>query len=150
MLTRRYYGNHQLADVTARDIAAGDGTAAGSSPPRTPSHGQVTLVAAAAADIAALPAAIAALGELAAGTTADSLVADLYVTWAAQPEPDALAARLGELLARALTRSGPRPRGSRGSPSRSPGPSGIAMQHRFTFRPRDGAGPAARAWPRTG
>ena len=35
VLTRRYYGNQQLADVTAHDIAAGDGRAGRSSPPRT-------------------------------------------------------------------------------------------------------------------
>jgi acetyl/propionyl-CoA carboxylase alpha subunit/acetyl-CoA carboxylase carboxyltransferase component len=139
VLTRRYYGNHQLADVTARDIAAGDGTSSRFVTAEDASHGQVTLVAAAAADIEALPGAIAALGELAAGATADSLVADFYVTWAAQPEPDELAARLGELLA-----SGPDSFWAASARIARitftvAGTSGIAMRHRFTFRPGDGA-----------
>ncbi len=60
-LTRRYYGNHQLTAVAARDIAGCRLVTA-----EDASEGQVTLVAAAAADIAALPDAIAALATLAA------------------------------------------------------------------------------------
>jgi acetyl-CoA carboxylase carboxyltransferase component len=131
VLTRRYYGNHQLADVLARDIAgrrfvtalapaAGDGT---------------TLVAAAAADVADLPETISALGTLAASATADELVADLYVTWTGHPEPDTLAVRLGEVL------------DVRAWPARVArvtftvaGASGTAMRHRFTFRPAEAGG----------
>ncbi|HEY7278060.1 MAG TPA: biotin carboxylase N-terminal domain-containing protein, partial [Trebonia sp.] len=139
VLTRRYYGNHLLADVTARDVAASDGTSRRFVTGTDASRGRVTLVAAAAADIAALPGAITALGTLAAGVSGDtSVVADFYVTWAGHPEPDALALRLGELLAAGLPASS----------SSRPGPiarvtftvagaSGIAMRHRFTFRPDD-------------
>ena len=56
VLTRRYYGNHQLTDVSARDIAGWRFvTAEGVGPDR------VTLMAAAAADIADLPDAISRL-----------------------------------------------------------------------------------------
>jgi len=145
VLTRRYYGNHRLAAVTARDIAAGDGTSRRFVTAEDAGDGRVTLVAAAAADIADLPGAIAALGTLAAETTADSLVADFYVAWAGQPEPDELAARLGELLA---ARAGSLSVPSLSAPAARitftvAGASGTAMRHRFTFRPAgagDGAG----------
>jgi acetyl-CoA carboxylase carboxyltransferase component len=134
VLTRRYYGNHKLADVTARDIAGCRFVTAEDAGP-----GQVTLIAAAAADVSALPDAIAALGTLATQVTADSLVADLYVTWAGHPEPDALARRLGELLAASPQSLS----ASAGLVARVTftvaGTSGIAMRHRFTFRP-SGAG----------
>ena len=148
VLTRRYYGNRQLADVTARDIAGCQFVTA-----EDASRGRVTLVAAAAADITALPDAIAALGTLAAGASRDtSVVADFYVTWAGHPEPDALALRLGELLAAGLPASSAQSSSAQSSsalsPSALPGPiarvtftvagaSGIAMRHRFTFRPDD-------------
>ena len=137
VLTRRYYGNHQLADVTARDVAAGDGTSRRFVTAEDASQGPVTLVAAAAADIAALPGAVAALGTLAAEATADSLVADFYVTWAGHPDPDELAARLGELLA-ASSRRRRRRTGARIAriTFTVAGTSGIAMRHRFTFRRR--------------
>jgi acetyl/propionyl-CoA carboxylase alpha subunit/acetyl-CoA carboxylase carboxyltransferase component len=138
VLTRRYYGNHQLADVTARDIAASDGTSSRFVTAEDASRGQVTLVAAAAADIAALPGAVAALGTLAADAAAGSLVADLYVTWAGHPDPDELAARLGELLATSLPSSpSPAARIDRITFTVA-GTSGIAMRHRFTFRPIEG------------
>jgi acetyl/propionyl-CoA carboxylase alpha subunit/acetyl-CoA carboxylase carboxyltransferase component len=138
VLTRRYYGNHELAAVTVRDIAASDGTSCRFVTAEDASNGPVTLVAAAAADIAALPGAIAALGTLAVAATTPGLVADFYVTWAGQPDPDQLAARLGELLAAS-------PRSSAASGARIEritftvaGTNGIAMRHRFTFRPSDG------------
>ncbi|HEU5331432.1 MAG TPA: biotin carboxylase N-terminal domain-containing protein, partial [Actinocrinis sp.] len=148
VLTRRYYGNHQLADVTARDVAASDGTSSRFVTAADASRGRLTLVAAAAADIAALPGAIAALGTLAAGVSADAgLVADFYVTWAGHPEPDALALRLGELLAAGLPGSPAQPSPARSSSAPAgpiarvtftvAGASGIAMRHRFTFRPDD-------------
>ena len=140
VLTRRYYGNHQLADVTAHDVAAGDGTSRRFVTAEDASRGQVTLVAAAAADIAALPGAVAALGTLAAEATAHILVADFYVTWAGHPDPDELAARLGELLAASLPSSpAPAARIERITFTVA-GTSGIAMRHRFTFRPAGSAG----------
>jgi acetyl-CoA carboxylase carboxyltransferase component/biotin carboxyl carrier protein len=143
VLTRRYYGNHQLADVTAHDVAAGDGTSRRFVTAEDASRGQVTLVAAAAADIAALPGAVAALGTLAAEATAHSLVADFYVTWAGHPDPDELAARLGELLA-ASNPSSPAPAARIERITFTvAGTSGIAMRHRFTFRPAGSAGDGA-------
>ena len=143
VLTRRYYGNHQLADVTAHDIAAGDGTSRRFVTAEDASHGRVTLVAAAAADMAALPGAVAALGTLAAEATADSLVADFYVTWAGHPDPDELAGRLGALLAASLPSSpAPAARIERITFTVA-GTSGIAMRHRFTFRPAASAGNGA-------
>ena len=145
VLTRRYYGNHQLADVTARDIAPGRSSSRFVTA-EDASRGRVTLVAAAAADIAALPGAIAALGTLAAGATADSLVADFYVTWAGHPEPDELAARLGELLAASLASLAAAAARIARITFTVAGTSGIAMRHRFTFRPLTAtAVPARRA-----
>ncbi|HET6188667.1 MAG TPA: biotin/lipoyl-containing protein, partial [Trebonia sp.] len=139
VLTRRYYGNHHLADVTARDVAASDGTSRRFVTAEDASRGRVTLVAAAAADIAALPGAVAALGTLAAEATDGSLVADFYVTWAGHPDPDELAARLGELLAASLPSSpAPAARIDRITFTVA-GTSGTAMRHRFTFRPGDEA-----------
>ncbi|HEY1818787.1 MAG TPA: carboxyl transferase domain-containing protein [Trebonia sp.] len=132
VLTRRYYGNHQLTGVTARDIAGRRFVTAEDAGP-----GRVTMMAAAAADIADLPDTIAALAELAAQVTADSVVADLYVTWAWHPDPNELARRLGGLLAATPLAS----RVTRVTFTVA-GASGIAMRHRFTFRPvaGDGAG----------
>ena len=130
VLTRRYYGNQQLADVTARAVDGRQFLTA---------VAEGTLVAAAAADFADLPDTVAALGTLAASASsgprgdrgavppAGAVVADLYVTWAGQPDPDALAVRLGELLA-----------GTSGLARVTftvAGTSGTAMRHRFTFRP---------------
>jgi len=156
VLTRRYYGNHQLTGVAARDIDGSDGTSRRFVTAEVAGPGGVTLTAAAAADIADLPDTIAALGALAARVTAGrpevgSLVADLYVAWAGQPDPDELALRLGELLAACpLPLSAP----ALSAPALSApaarvawvtftvaGATRTAMRHRFTFRPAgDGAG----------
>ena len=143
MLTRRYYGNHKLAEVTARDIAGAAFVTAEDAGP-----GQVTLIAAAAADIAALPAAIAALGTLAAQVTANSLVADLYVTWAGHPEPDALALRLGELLAASPLSSSVLARPGRAGDLHG----GRRQRHRHAapLHVPSGRTAARRAWSRTG
>ncbi len=132
VLTRRYYGNRRLADIVARDVAGSRFVTAEYSGPSG-----VTLIAATATGTAGLPAAIAAIAELAAQAPEGGLVADLYVTWEGQPDADALAARIGELL------------GSRPLPAvieritritvTVAGTSRTALQHHFTFRP-DGAG----------
>jgi acetyl-CoA carboxylase carboxyltransferase component len=125
VLTRRYYGNHQLTEVTTRDIAGRRFVTAEDAGPE-----RVTLMAAAAADIADLPDTIAALATLAEQVTAGSLVADLYVTWAWHPDPRELARRLGELLGAAPLAA----RVARVTFTVA-GASGIAMRQRFTFRP---------------
>jgi acetyl/propionyl-CoA carboxylase alpha subunit/acetyl-CoA carboxylase carboxyltransferase component len=131
VLTRRYYGMPAVTAVYAdgfRVVTAADGG---------------TLVAAVAADITDLPDAIAALNALAAGNSGDAggsgdsanaavpdggqVVADLYLTWAGQPDPDQLAVRLHELLGGAS-------RLARVTVTVA-GASGTAIRHRFTFRP---------------
>ena len=139
VLTRRYYGNRRLADVTARDVAGRRFVTASYSGP-----GGATMVAATATDIAGLPGAIAALAELPGHAASAGLVADLYLTWAGQPDADGIAARLGELLeAGSLPESVTRLAVTVG------GAKGAAMHHHFTFRPgapraaaRPGRGPA--------
>ena len=118
VLTRRYY---ELPSVTAasadgfRFITAADGG---------------ILVAAVAADITDLPAAISALKAVAAeALDGDQVVADIYLTWAGQPDPDQLAVHLGELLSGAS-------RLARVTVTVA-GTSGNAIRHRFTFRPGD-------------
>ena len=102
VLTRRYYGNRALSEVTVREVAGCRFVTA----EHTGSSG-VTRIVTTAVDIAALPAAIGAVGTFAAGVAERALVADLYVTWEDQPDADAMAVRLGELLAGAAARRGP-------------------------------------------
>jgi acetyl/propionyl-CoA carboxylase alpha subunit/acetyl-CoA carboxylase carboxyltransferase component len=132
VLTRRYYGNRRLASVSARDVAGSRFVTA-----EIGSPDGATLVAATAADIADLPAALAAVAELAADTPDAEMVADLYATWEGQPDADGLAARLGELLAASpLTEETARI--ARVTITVA-GASGSVMHHHVTFRP-DGAG----------
>ncbi|BCJ49695.1 hypothetical protein Asp14428_11700 [Actinoplanes sp. NBRC 14428] len=129
VLTRRYYGNRGLSGVAVRDTPGGRFVTA-----EQARADQVAHVATTAVDIAGLPGALGALGTLAADVPEHGLVADLYVTWAGQPDDaDAMAARLGELLA-----GHPQPAGVRRITITVAGTSG-AMHHHFTFRP-DGAG----------
>ncbi len=125
VLTRRYYGNRELSDVRAQVI---DGCRIVTAE-RTGSSGATRIVTA-AVDIAELPAAIAAVGTLAAGDDERGLVADLYVSWPNQPESDAMAARLNELLVEY-----PLPVGVRRVTITVAGATGAAMHHHFTFRP---------------
>jgi acetyl/propionyl-CoA carboxylase alpha subunit/acetyl-CoA carboxylase carboxyltransferase component len=157
VLTRRYYGNRGLSAVTAREIAGCRFVTADRTGP-----GGVTRVVTTAVDINALPDAVGAVGALAAEVSgsADSsvdsvgaadaaadaagtdtvaaaeggLIADLYVTWDGQPDADAMAVRLGELLAER-----PLPAGVRRITATVAGTSGAVMHHHFTFRP-EGAG----------
>ncbi|MFC7343949.1 carboxyl transferase domain-containing protein [Saccharopolyspora griseoalba] len=126
VLTRRYYGNRDLAEVTARD--------AGGCRFVTAEHSGAdgrTRVVTTAADIADLPAAVAAVGELAADAPADGgLVADLYVTWEDQPDVGAMAVRLGEILTEQRL-----PAGVTRITATVAGTSGAVMHHHFTFRP---------------
>jgi acetyl/propionyl-CoA carboxylase alpha subunit/acetyl-CoA carboxylase carboxyltransferase component len=128
VLTRRYYGNRRLTDVTACDVAGHRVVTA-----EDPGPEGVALIAATAADIADLPGALAAVAELAGQAPAAGLVADLYLTWAGHPDLDVLAARLGELLA-----ASPLPavsaRIARVTVTVA-GASGSVMHHQVTFRP---------------
>ncbi len=129
VLTRRYYDNRGLSEVTARETAGCRFVTA-----EHTGSGGVTRVVTTAVDIAALPDAIDAVGTLAADVAEQGLVADLYVTWEDQPSADAIAVRLGELLA-----EHPQPAGVRRITTTVAGTSGAVMHHHFTFRP-DGAG----------
>jgi acetyl-CoA carboxylase carboxyltransferase component/biotin carboxyl carrier protein len=141
VLTRRYYGNRRLAGLAAHDIA-GCRFVTG----RYTSGGGRTLVAAAAASIGELPAAIAAAAELAGQAPEGGLVADLYVTWEAQPDAGTTAARIGGLLAAGpllavldrITRITVTVAGT--SASATGGlHGGTTVQHHFTFEPGGGA-----------
>ena len=129
VLTRRYYGNRGLSEVTVRETAGCRFVTAEHTGP-----GGVTRVVTTAIDIAALPDAIGAVGTFAADVAERGLVADLYVTWEGQPDADAMAVRLGRLLA-----EHPLPPGVRRITTTVAGNSGAVMHHHFTFRP-DGAG----------
>ncbi|MEU4220559.1 biotin carboxylase N-terminal domain-containing protein [Actinoplanes sp. NPDC026623] len=129
VLTRRYYGNRRLSAVAARESAGCRFVTA-----EFTGTAGATRVATTAIDIAALPDAIGALGGFAVDLAEGGLVADLYVTWEDQPDAEAMAVRLGELLT-----DHPRPAGLRRITTTIAGTTGAVMHHHFTFRP-DGAG----------
>ncbi len=129
VLTRRYYGNRGLSEVTIRETggcrfvtAQHTGTVA------------VTRVVTTAVGFGALPAALDAVGTLAADVPEHGLVADVYVEWPDQPDADAMAVRLGQLLADHRL-----PAGVLRVTTTVGGTTGALMHHHFTFRP-DGAG----------
>ena len=77
------------------------------------------------------PTAVRAIGELA---PAGDAVADIYLTWAGQPDdPDAMAAELHAVLA-----AHPLPGQLRRVTTTVAGRSGALMHHHFTFRPSPG------------
>ncbi len=129
VLTRRYYGNRGLAEVGTRDVGGCRFVTA-----EHTGTGGLTQVVTTAVDFAELPAAIAAVATLAEGVPEHGLAADLYLTWADQPDADAMVQRLVELLA-----AHPQPAGVRRITTTVAGTSGAVMHHHFTFRP-DGAG----------
>jgi len=124
VLTRRYYGNRDLSGVTTRDVAGCRFVTA-----ELTGSGDATRVVATAVDISSLPQAIGAVGTIG---SEGALAADLYVTWEDQPDADAMAGRLGLLLA-----EHPLPAGVRRVTTTVAGRSGARMHHHFTFR-RDG------------
>ncbi|MGP4017824.1 ATP-binding protein [Saccharopolyspora sp. 5N708] len=129
VLTRRYYGNRGLSEVTTRETAGCRFVTA-----EHTNSGGVTRLVTTAVDIAALPDAIGAVGTFATDVAEHGLVADLYVTWEGQPDADAIAVRLGQLLA-----EHPLPASVRRITTTVAGTSGAVMHHHFTFLP-DGAG----------
>src|SRR3954471_13959480 len=74
VLTRRYYGNRGLSEVTTREVGGCRFVTA-----EHTGTDRVTRVVTTAVDIDALPDALDAVGELAAGVAEHGLVADLYV-----------------------------------------------------------------------
>jgi len=131
VLTRRYYSDRRLANVTARDVAGDRFVTA-----EYGAAGGVTLTAATATSAAGLPGAIAGLAELAGHAPPGGLVADLYVTWTEEADADVLATRISEMLA-----ASPLPAAMAHITRITvtvAGTGSTAMQHHFTFRP-DGA-----------
>ncbi|MBP2706835.1 ATP-grasp domain-containing protein [Microbispora sp. RL4-1S] len=132
VLTRRYYGNRGLSEVTVRETGGCRFVTA----ERTDAAGDVTRLVATAVDVTALPGALGAVGALAADAARSGLVADLYVTCEEQPDADAMAVELGRLLDRHTM-----PAGVRRITIIVAGTSGAVIHHHFTFRP-GGAGMA--------
>jgi len=127
VLTRRYYGNRALSGVQTRELAECRFVTA-----ETNGH---THIYTTAVDFSALPAAIHSLGAFARDLPQEAaVVADLYLRWDEQPDPEAMAGRLGE----ALAGSGLPARIERITTSVAGG-DGVAMHHHFTFR-REGDG----------
>ncbi|SDZ50129.1 Acetyl/propionyl-CoA carboxylase, alpha subunit [Asanoa ishikariensis] len=127
VLTRRYYGNRALSAVTVHETAGCRFVTASHIGPRG-----ATQVVTTAVDIAALPDALGAVAAFATDTPSRGLVADLYVTWEDQPDGDAVAVRLGALVAAASL-----PAGVRRITTTIAGTSGAVVHHHFTFRPSE-------------
>jgi acetyl/propionyl-CoA carboxylase alpha subunit/acetyl-CoA carboxylase carboxyltransferase component len=125
VMMRRYYGNHGLSDVTVRDIAGCRFVTATHTGPEG-----LTRLATTAVELAALPDALDGVRAMGAD------VADIYVTWEGQPDTDAMAVRLGEILAER-----PQPLPVRRLTTTIAGSHGVTMHHHVTFRPApDGSG----------
>ena len=93
VLSRRYYGNRgaERCAVASRSAAQSFFTA------EYDRDGERFRLIATATDFAELPATLAQVAEL---STPDA-VADVYLTWADQPDSDAMAATLQEIVDRA-------------------------------------------------
>ncbi|RBM12563.1 fused acetyl/propionyl-CoA carboxylase subunit alpha/methylmalonyl-CoA decarboxylase subunit alpha [Prauserella sp. PE36] len=127
VLSRRYYHSRNLQDVRNLRVAGRSCVAA-----EYDLDGSRLRLVATAADFAELTDALRAVAEVAGGAEAPAaLVADVYLTWADQPEDvDAMSARLREVLAAV-----PLPGQVRRITTSVAGRSGAAMHHHFTFRP---------------
>ena len=144
VLTRRYYGNKGLSDIRTRDVGGCTFVIA--------EHVEPARVVTTAVDFAQLADAVRAVGELAADTPAGAyLVADIYLRWADQPEVDAMAGRLSEVIT-----ARPLPEQVTGSPPPSPG---AARRCTTTTSPSaatrpgqgwPGQGRPAQGWPTQG
>ncbi|MFI7677393.1 biotin carboxylase N-terminal domain-containing protein [Actinophytocola sp. NPDC049390] len=130
VLTRRYYGNRRLSGVAVHDVAGHRLLTA----EHNGTDGVTPLVTT-AVDISALPDAVAALGTFAADRDVDGLVADLYVRWEGQPDVDAMAVRIGEILA-----GQPLPANVERVVITVAGTGGAVMHHHFTFERDRSAG----------
>ena len=122
VMTRRYYGNQGLSDVRSRDVAGCKFVIA--------EHVEPARVVTTAVNFAQLADAVRAVGQLAADAPAGAhVVADIYVRWAGQPEADAMAARLGEVIA-----AQPLPGRVDRITTTVAGGGRALMHHHFTFR----------------
>ncbi|SFQ29992.1 Acetyl/propionyl-CoA carboxylase, alpha subunit [Amycolatopsis arida] len=134
VMSRRYYRDRVLEDVRVRRVAGRACVTA-----EYDLEGRRLRLVSIAADFAGLADALRAVGEAAGEMNGEAaevsapadLVADVYLTWADQPEDeDAMAARLRAVLAEV-----PLPGQVRRVTATVAGRSGAAMHHHFTFRP---------------
>ncbi len=122
VMTRRYYGNKDLWGIRSRDVAGCLFVVA--------EHVEPARVVTTAVDFAQLADAVRAVGQLAADAPAGAhVVADIYVRWAGQPDADAMAARLGEVI-----REQPLPGCVDRITTTVAGVGRALMHHHFTFR----------------
>ena len=131
VMTRRYYGSKGLSGIRSRDVAGCLFV--------TAEHVAPARVVTTAVDFTKLADAVRAVGGLAADVPSGAhVVADIYVRWAGQPDVDAMAARLGEVIT-----AGPLPECVDRITTTVAGGDGALMHHHFTFRRgAAGAGPA--------
>ncbi|MBB4684332.1 ATP-binding protein [Amycolatopsis jiangsuensis] len=127
VLTRRYYGNRSLSEVRTRAVAGCVFV--------TAEHAEPARVLTTAVDFPQLPDAVRALAELSADASGPA-VADIYLTWSDQPDTDAMAGRLEEVLAAQAL-----PAHLNRITTTVAGGGGAVMHHHFTFR-RTGDGTA--------
>jgi acetyl/propionyl-CoA carboxylase alpha subunit/acetyl-CoA carboxylase carboxyltransferase component len=129
VMTRRYYRDAQLADVTCGSADVVPVVRASFE-----LDGKPRRLIATATDYAGMPGALAAAGTAAAAEQPGELGVDVYLTWPEQPaDQNELAAELGRVLAA----SGWLGRVERVTTTVA-GRSGDAQHHQFTFRPADG------------
>ena len=122
VMTRRYYGNKDLSGIRSRDVAGCTFVIA--------EHAEPARVVTTAVDFAQLADAVRAVGELAADAPPGAhVVADIYVRWAGQPDADAMAARLGEVIT-----AQPLPGHVDRITTTVAGGGRALMHHHFTFR----------------
>ncbi|GIH10409.1 fused acetyl/propionyl-CoA carboxylase subuit alpha/methylmalonyl-CoA decarboxylase subunit alpha [Rhizocola hellebori] len=121
VLSRRYYGNGDIDEARCLDMSGHPFFTA-----KYDRHGERFRLIATATAFADLPAALAKVGELAEAAS----VVDVYLTWADQPDTDAMATALHE----AVERAGLLQVLQRVTVSVA-GRTGTAIHHHFTFRP---------------
>ncbi len=124
VLSRRYYGTRGADEGRCFELAGHPFFSSD-----LERDGERFRLLAVATDVSALPTALESVKSL----VSDGTVADVYVTWADQPDTDAMAAALQQTIDQAglldvlqrVTVS-------------VAGPTGTAMHHHFTFRPGEG------------
>ncbi|WP_432843093.1 biotin carboxylase N-terminal domain-containing protein [Dactylosporangium sp. CA-092794] len=121
VLSRRYYGNRGASEAGSVEVAGQSFFTAAYD-----RDGERFRLVAAATDFADLAVTL----ERVAGLAGPDSVADVYLTWTDQPDPDAMAATLREVLDRAGLLDGLQ----RVTMSVA-GRTGAEMHHHFTFRP---------------
>ncbi|HZM76104.1 MAG TPA: carboxyl transferase domain-containing protein, partial [Candidatus Limnocylindrales bacterium] len=120
VLSRRYHGYRGSTESRCVELAGHSFFTA-----EYDREGERFRVIAGAADIRDLPEVLAQMTQL----SNPDAVADVYLNWSDQPEPDAMAATLSDIL----ERSGLLPKLSRVTMSVA-GRTGTAMHHHFTYR----------------